>query len=117
MVTVTQEAATFVFDVQGLHKLWALKSQLRIPAAHVRGARPAAAGELSGWWKGWRMPGTHIPGLLTAGTFYQHDKRIFWDVHNEHRAIVVDLVHDDYDQLVIEVADPAAVIALLTPTR
>lgn len=117
MVTVTQKTDTLVFDVQGLHKLWALKSQLRIPAAHVRGARSAAPGELSGWWKGWRMPGTHIPGLLTAGTFYQDDKRIFWDVHDADRAVVIDLVHDDYDQLIIEVADPAAVVQLLTATR
>lgn len=117
MVTVTQEADTFVFDVQGLHKLWAFKSQLRIPAAHVRAARQPAPEELSGWWKGWRMPGTHLPGVLTAGTFYQADKRIFWDVHDATRAVVIELAHDEYDQLIIEVADPAAVVGLLTAGR
>lgn len=117
MVSVTKEADTFVFDVQGLHKLWAFKSQLQIPGAHIRSARQPAEEELSGWWQGWRMPGTSIPGLLTAGTFYKDDKRIFWDVHDKQRAVVIELVHDEYDQLIIEVADPAAVVALLSPAR
>ena len=39
----------------------------RIPLAHIREVRidPEPA---RGWWHGLRMPGTQIPGLLTAGT-------------------------------------------------
>ena len=113
MVEVRPEGDTVVFNVQGLHKLWALKSQLTIPRAHILSARQDAA-VVGRWWKGWRV-GTHVPGLLTAGTFFFADQRIFWDVHRETHAVVVDLQDEEYQQLIIEVADPAAVVALLAP--
>lgn len=113
MVDVSVQDNEVHFRVRGLHKLWAFKSQLQIPRSHITGARQDAE-VLKGWWKGWRMPGTHIPGLLAAGTFLHEDKRIFWDVHNADKAIIIDLEHDEYNQLIIEVEDPAAVVALLT---
>ena len=112
MVDVSIQGDDVYFHVKGLHKLWAFKSQLQIPRHHITGARQDAE-VLKGWWKGWRMPGTHIPGLLAAGTFLHEDKRIFWDVHNAERAVIIDLQHDEYDQLIIEVEDAAAVVALL----
>jgi hypothetical protein len=114
MVKVTREGDIVLFNVQGLHKLWAFKSQLQIPLGHIRSVRQDPQ-VLKGWWKGFRMPGTHIPGLIAAGTFLQQDKRIFWDVHHAEKAIIIELEHDDYDELIIEVEDPEAVIALLAP--
>lgn len=108
MVKVTREGDSFIFEVEGADQLWALKSRLMIPGSDVRAARrdPAVT-------EGWRAPGTAIPGLLTAGTFHHDGRRVFWDVHHPDRAVVVDLQHEHYDQLVIEVEDPDAVIALL----
>jgi hypothetical protein len=60
-----------------------------------------------GWWHGIRAPGTQLPGVITAGTFYQQGKRVFWDVHQPENAIVLDLADERYDQLIVEVADPA----------
>ena len=59
------------------------------------------------------MPGTHVPGLIIAGTYYRHGERVFWDVRDASKAVVVELDGHDYDRLVIEVEDPAAVVALL----
>ncbi|RSK36084.1 hypothetical protein [Hymenobacter metallilatus] len=112
MVDVSIQGDDVHFQVKGLHKLWAFKSQLQIPRNHITGARQDPE-VLKGWWKGWRMPGTHIPGLLAAGTFLHEDKRIFWDVHCAERAVIIDLQHDEYDQLIIEVEDAAAVVVLL----
>jgi hypothetical protein len=112
MVEVSRAGDDIVFQVKGLHKLWAFKSQLRIPRAHIRRVRQDAD-VLKGWWKGLRLPGTHIPGLFAAGTFYQDSRRIFWDVYRPENALLIDLTHDDYDQLIIEVDNPAAVLALL----
>jgi len=66
-----------------------------------------------GWWQGLRLPGTSIPGVLTAGTFYQHDGAVFYDVHDPDRTIVIELDHEHYRRLVVEVADPAATVSLL----
>ena len=111
MVDVRIEGDTVVFDVRGLHQLWAFKGQLDIPCEHVLNARhdPTA---VKGW-KGWRAPGTSVPGLITAGTFHLDGDRIFWDVSNPENAVVVDLSSDDYRQLIIEVEDPGSVVEML----
>lgn len=96
-------------EVQGWDKLWALKSRLTIPLAHVRGAR-ADTEVARGWWHGIRAPGTQWPGVITAGTFYQDGKRVFWDVHEPENTIVLDLADERYDQLIVEVANPASAV-------
>ncbi|HEU4698927.1 MAG TPA: hypothetical protein VFS40_07100 [Gemmatimonadales bacterium] len=58
-----------------------------------------------------RLPGTHIPGIITAGTFLQDGRRTFWDVHDAERAIVVELEGERYDRLVVEVEHPMAVVS------
>jgi hypothetical protein len=79
---------------------------------HIKGVRidPDAA---RGWWHGMRFPGTQIPGLLTAGTFYQRDGAVFYDVHDPDQTVVVELEHEEYRRLVVEVEDPAHVVAML----
>lgn len=111
MVQVSIGNSTAVFTVQGLHKVWALKSRLEFPLAHVADVRAADPGVLRGWWKGLRLPGTHLPGVLAAGTFYKDGQRTFWDVRDASRAIVVELTNEPYHQLIVEVADPTAEIA------
>jgi hypothetical protein len=38
---------------------------------------------------------------------------VFYDVHDPEGTIVIDLDHEHYTRLVIEVEDPAATVALL----
>ncbi len=60
-----------------------------------------------------RLPGTHIPGVITAGTFHTDGGRVFWDVHDTARPVVIHLRDDQYTELVVEVDDPVAMIALV----
>ncbi len=89
MVNIAKEGETLVFEVQGLDKLWALKSRLEIPCSNIRAVRadPTIA---CGWWKGIRAPGTHIPGVIRAGRFYHDGERIFWDVKNPEKTLVIE---------------------------
>lgn len=112
MVNVVVEGDRARFEVEGWDKLWALKTQLEIPLAHIRAVR-ADPEPARGWWHGVKLPGTNIPGLLTAGSFYHHGGFVFFDVHDPERTVVIDLDHEHYRQLVIEVADPAAVVRTL----
>jgi hypothetical protein len=59
------------------------------------------------------MPGTNVPGVITAGTFYQDGKRVFWDVHRPEKTIVIDLRDERYGELVVEVDDPDAAVKLV----
>ena len=113
MVSVVIQGDRVRFEVEGWDKLWALKSQLEIPVAHIRAVR-ADPEPARGWWHGLRLPGTQIPGLLTAGSFYQSDGFVFYDVHDPERTVVIELDHEHYQRLVIEVENPDEVVALLS---
>jgi hypothetical protein len=112
MVTVTVDGDRVHLEVKGLDKLWALTSRLELPLAHITSVRqdPEPA---RGWWHGVKLPGTNIPGLLTAGTFYQSCGAVFYNVHDPDQTIVLELDHEHYTRLVIEVEDPAATVAFL----
>jgi hypothetical protein len=99
--------------VKGADKLWAFKSSLEIPLAHIAGVAPANPEVTNGWWHGIRMPGTNLPGVITAGTFYQDGKRVFWDVHDREKTIVIDLHDERYSQLIVEVSDPRGAVSLI----
>lgn len=112
MVELAITDGNLVLHVKGADKLWAFKSSLEIPLAHVVEIRgdPAVA---RGWYHGIRVPGTNVPGVITAGTFYQDGKRVFWDVHNPENTVVIELKDERYNQLIVEVSDPAAAVALV----
>jgi hypothetical protein len=106
MTKVSASDGKLIVDVQGWDKLWSLKSRLEIPLEHVSGVR-AATGERA---RGIRAPGTYIPGVITAGTFRQIGRKVFWDVHNQEKAIAIDLRDERFSSLVVEVANPEASI-------
>jgi hypothetical protein len=96
--------------MKGMDKLWALKSELSIALSHINAVRLDSE-IVHKWWHGLRLPGSNIPGLLTAGTFYQDGKRVFWDIHHPQEAVVISLDHEQYNELVIEVENPEAFVA------
>src|SRR5579863_1621690 len=101
MARIDLSDSTLTVHVTGIDVLLALKSELAVPLAHVTGAKVdrEVARE---WWKGLKMPGSNIPGVVTAGTFYQQGERIFWDVHDPDQTIVISLAHDRYSALVVQ---------------
>jgi hypothetical protein len=111
MVDVQIEGDRAVFRVEGSDKLWALRSQLEIPLAHISGVDIDQV-QARGWWHGLRVMGTNVPGVFAAGTFLSRDGLVFWDVHYPENTIIVSLVHEHYKKLIIEVSDPAATVAL-----
>ena len=109
MTNVTVEDDRLLIDVQGWHKLWTLRSRLEVPLENVVGVRSAVDERPSGI----RAPGTHIPGIIAAGTFYHDGKKVFWDVHDPANAIAIDLQDENYSTLIIEVADPRSAMSNL----
>ncbi|AKG44622.1 hypothetical protein ACWD33_15085 [Streptomyces xiamenensis] len=111
MALVRIDGDDLVVVIEGLHKVWALKSSLTIPLAHVRGATadPGMIAEP----KGIRAPGTRVPGLITAGTFHLNGEKVFWDVRDPAKTVVVELADQEYARLVLQVDDPRATVALV----
>lgn len=112
MVEITIEADKAIFEVEGWDKLWSLRSRLEIPLAHVKGAH-ADPHPAMGWFDGLKLGGAGIPNIFKAGTFYQEGGLMFWDVRHPEKTIVVELEHERFHKLVIEVADPTAAVALI----
>ncbi len=109
MTRIEIDAETLLVRVQGLDKLWAFKSELRIPLAHISGVARAAE-QARKKSLSIRAPGTHVPGLITAGTYHTPEGKAFWDVRTADHAIAITLRDDRYVKLVIDVNDPAAEI-------
>ena len=112
MVDVRVDGDHVVFEVEGVDKLWALRSRLEFPLAHITNVETNAE-QVGRWWHGIRLLGTYMPGILTAGTFFYHQELVFWDVHDPARTIIVSLDHEHYKKLIVEVADPPATLAQL----
>src|SRR5512132_930571 len=97
--------AVLIVEFEGADKLWALKSRLEVPFENVIGAESAER-EATEWLHGFRLGGTHIPGVISAGRFYSHGQLVFWDVHEPEKAIAIQLRNEHFDKLIVEVADP-----------
>jgi hypothetical protein len=88
-----------VVDVRGQEKIVAFLSRLRIPLEHVQSAEADPEVERT-LWRGWRVPFVHLPGVR------------FYDVHGHRdKTIVIHLTDESYDRLIVEVQDPAEVVA------
>jgi hypothetical protein len=88
-----------VVSVRGKELAMTFLSDLRIPLEHVQGveADPEIEHTL---WRGWRLPGVHVPGVR------------FYDVHGHRdKTIVIHLKDETSDRLIVEVQDPNEVVA------
>ncbi|WEV68695.1 hypothetical protein OZX73_05235 [Bifidobacterium sp. ESL0775] len=106
--TVTIEGTTMKVIPKGLNKLWSLKSNLKIPLAHVAGATVDPGFNMSG------RRAFRDPGLATsdkkAGTFKFPDGDIeFWNITQPEQPLVIQLRDEKFDRLVLGVADPRQV--------
>ena len=115
MVQINLAGDTISLEVLGLHKVWALKSRLQFPLASIKSV--AIDPQLADRPRGLRAPGTYIPRLITAGTFYADKKRWFWDVSNPNNALVIELEGEKYQMIVVEVEQPEKVIAQIEAAR
>ena len=112
MVRVFIDDDKLTFELQGLSKLYAPQSHREIPLAHIRGVHvnPVA---VHNWWKSLRASVKQLLNLFITGAFCQDGKRFFWAVKNPEKTIVIDLEGEPYDQLIVQVADPLAVVNLI----
>ncbi|MGW5053914.1 hypothetical protein [Actinokineospora sp. NPDC004072] len=120
MAEVTIVGDDLVVTVKGIRKLGAMKSELTIPLGDVRGA--TVDPELStGWpglrklreWPGVKRIGTDAYGHYLGGTFTQDGDRVFWDVADPTKSIVISLDNPEYKRLIIEVDNPDHTVRMI----
>lgn len=110
MVHVSKKDDCLTFEIQGWHKLWAFENQITVRQDQITKAYQDETAIK--FWKGFRYPGTEIPGLIAAGTFYQNGKN-FWDVCDKSKSIIVELQNHTFKKLFIEVPNTEKTLALI----
>jgi hypothetical protein len=111
MVEISIDSGALRLDVLGWHRLLALKKRIVVPLDRIRGVRideSVARGP-----KGLRLPGTDLPGVITAGSYYHKGEWSFWDLCDPAKAIVIDLAGDRYQRLIVEVRDREGAVRLI----
>ena len=106
MTLIDVTADHLVVTMQGMDRVWSLRSRISVPLAHVRGATadPGITRESAGF----RAPGTHLPGAITAGTYRKDGERTFWNLRHRQEAVVVELTGERFSRLVLGVDDARA---------
>ena len=111
MVEISVNEDKLIINVKGITKIFSLRSELTVNIKNVVSVK-ATLGAMK-MPKGLRAPGTAIPGIFYAGTFYDGGDKVFWDVRHADKAIVIELKNEDFKRLVVEVENPAEAVALI----
>lgn len=112
MVEISIEDTTLHINIKGWDVLFSLKSHLQVAVKNIKDARIDAEKARS-WPEGLRLPGSFLPGVITAGSYYElgAGKWEFWDVHNPESSIVIELENEPYERLIIEVPNPQEAVS------
>lgn len=108
MTVVEIDDSQLVVHIQGVHQMLAFKRTIVTPLDHVVSATPDP--DVSSTLTGLRAPGAYVPGVITAGTYRSKSGKEFWDVgRNPSRILVIELKNSEFERLVIDVENPAAI--------
>ena len=98
-----------------MERLWSchLGDRITIPRTHILSAsdqRPATG------WRELRSPGTYLPGVIKAGTYYTERGREFWYcTGQDHPVLALDLeALEYYKRIVIDWPDQPEAAAIAT---
>ena len=107
MATIEIKDKALIVTVEGLDKIMALRSSITVPLAHITGvtARPDIS-QVMYMPVGSQFRGVRNPGSVIAGTLVMADGSgyVFCDVHDETKALAIELQHDEFKRLIIEVS-------------
>jgi hypothetical protein len=112
MTTIEILGGKLHLTVKGIDVILAFKRHLEVPLENVRSAVVGVTAEVKArLHQSLRIPGTGIPGVITAGSYVEHGRWMFFDIHSGERAITIEVAHEHYDAIVVDVDDPAATVA------
>jgi hypothetical protein len=95
---------SIILQLDWHERLWAfhLSPRIDIPIASIRGV---TVNEPRMEWYALRAPGTALPGVFVAGTYYTRRGREFWYVSRNPNYLVLDIEGEYYKRIVLTLAD------------
>lgn len=97
-------------EITGWDKIWSFKGSLTIPKDSISKVYKHD-GQLRPPWRRW--PGTALPRVIIAGTYYGQGRKEFWNTHFRKSTLVFDLHDAEYTRIVVDVEDPDKILAEL----
>lgn len=94
----------------GMVRVWALSKGLECPVTNIT---DVGVSERKGLVRKWKTLGTHLPGVMTAGTFRSHGDKDLWMVGRAKEVLVIELHDQPYRHLIVQVEDPHAAVEAL----
>ncbi len=89
-----------VIRPRGLNRLWAFRTELRVPVSSVSAVRTDVPRR--GVPSGFRMPGTYVPGLIQAGTYRRKGEKSFWLAGRSRTVTVIECRDAKFDRVVLQ---------------
>lgn len=104
-----------VIQLEWYEQLWAftLHNSIAIPLAHL--VQPTTE-EPQSSWTDIRAPGTHLPGVIKAGTYYTRRGREFWYV-TAQSFLSLELREEPYQKIVLTTEHNQAWVSLPTHAK
>lgn len=115
MVAIDKIENSYLFKVLGWHRLWCLKSKLVIPEINI--VSVTRYDDSFSAMQGIRLPGTYLPGVITAGSYYTKEGWFFCDITDHRKCLEISLRNERYSKLIIEVGDAEKCLMLFAAEK
>jgi hypothetical protein len=99
------ENSTLNIELNTSEKVLSLPGSLAIPWTHITEVK--AAEPASNWWD-IRAPGTFLPGVIKAGTYYTRRGKEFWYYPKGKKPLVLELRDENYKRIILGLDDAAS---------
>ncbi|MCL4351065.1 MAG: hypothetical protein M1318_00210 [Firmicutes bacterium] len=101
-------------DLSFADKVLSFSGSLRVPYSHIKSISTDPVSP--DWYHGIQI-GTNLPPFKVASTFITEEGNIFYDFHDPHRCITLDLEHERYVRIVVEIEASQSLSSLVEEIR
>ncbi|HEY9661753.1 MAG TPA: hypothetical protein V6C65_25130 [Allocoleopsis sp.] len=104
---LTLDSDTLIIKLSGFERLWSfhLSQSILVPFAHIQ---QVSTTQPQSDWFDLRAPGTALPGVIKAGTYYTRNGREFWYVTRKADYLTLSLRDEYYKRIVLSLENAAA---------
>ena len=107
MIKLTLKEKVLEINLSKWDKVLALKRKICVPISSIKKVYPKPKSLKPPWL---RAPGTYIPKVICAGTYYGFKRKEFWCTHFSKDCLVIELENFDYTRIVIDVENLQEII-------
>jgi len=95
-ITITEDQLEINFSTT--KKILSMKGSFKIPLKHIQSITTQLPKPT---WKEIKAPGTMIPGLIKAGTYYTDKGKQFWLVTKGKGILNIELKNESYKRIIL----------------